>query len=157
MDRYIETFLNVLKWDAKINVHLFDNKDELHEARIEMTKDALLKEYLLSDKCMHSQGTYIIPPKSDTEYDILLVESELLIYDLWHEMVHVWNYYNAVKIGYNYLNMVSEPMLYNWDEFQARRISTIMFFKYLENEYGKKYDSQDYFDDLAEILKKRNT
>lgn len=154
MQKYINYFLEMVDWEPQVNIHLYDNKIEMHNARIEMTEDELLRQHLKSGNYISSSGTYIVPPKSDDEYDILLVKSENLIYDLWHEMVHIWNYHNAIENGYNYMELFSNPVYCNWDEFQARRNSTIMFFKYLENESGEKYKSQDYFNNLAQILQK---
>lgn len=154
MEKYINYFLDKINWKPKINVHLYDNKMEMYKARIAMTRDNLIREYLERDNCISSSGTYIIPPKNDEEYDILLVRSDILIYDLWHEMVHVWNYHKVIENGFNYMDVVTNVTLYNWDEFQARRISTIMFFEYLETESGEKFKSQDYFNKLAQILQK---
>ena len=154
MEKYINYFLDKINWKPQINVHLYDNKMEMHKALIAMTGDNLIREYLESCNCISASGTYIIPPKSDEEYDSLLVKSDIVIYDLWHEMVHIWNYHKAIEKGFHYMDVVTNVALYNWDEFQARRISTIMFFKYLESESGEKFKSQDYFNKLAQILQK---
>lgn len=154
MEKYINYFLDKINWKPQIKVHLYDNKMEMHKARIVMTKDNLIREYLESGNCISSSGTYIIPPKNDEEYDILLVKSDLVIYDLWHEMVHIWNYHKAIKKGFHYMDVVTNTALYNWDEFQARKISTIMFFKYLESKSGENFKSQDDFNKLAQILQK---
>lgn len=154
MEEYINYFLDMVNWRPKINVHLYDNEIEMHKARIEMTKDELIRKYLESENNTTSSGTYIIPPQNDEEYDILLVKSGILIYQLWHEMVHIFNYHNAIESGYYYLNLITNPTHFNWDEFQARKISTIMYFKYLEDVSGERFNSQERFDVLAKMLQK---
>lgn len=154
MDEYIKIFLNIMKIEEKVNVtvHLYDNKEHMHEARINMTSDALLKEALKVKGFAKPCGCYIIPPVSNNNYDILLVRSDLIVYDLWHEMMHVYNYYQAMKKGWSYMEMCTNTKYFNWDEFQARKISTIMWFEFLERS-NKITLGQDSFDRLAEILK----
>lgn len=153
MEEYVRMFLDLINWNPKINIHLFKNKNDLHKARINMTKDEFIKEHLKSAYCMHPEGTYIIPPVSDDEYDILLVKLEdSTVYNLWHEMVHIWNYHNNIKKVSSYLDMLSNPTYFNWDEFQARKMSTIMWFTYLERTRGESIASQESFDKLAKLL-----
>lgn len=156
MDEYIELFFELMNFKEKINVttHVYSSKSEMHKARIEMTKDELLKAYLKSDRCTQSDGCYIIPPVNDKEYDVLLVDSELIVYNLWHEMVHVYNYYNVMQKGCDYMMMCTNATYYNWDEYRARKLSTIMWFEFLAIQSGEKYESQDFFDGLAETLRK---
>lgn len=155
MDKYIELFWKLSNFTPRLNVivHLYANRCDLKKARLDMTGDTLLKEIIASGRYDGTSGCYIMPPTSILNYDILLVDSDIFVYDLWHEMVHVCNYYNATQKGIDYMTMCTNAMYYNWDEFQARKISTIMFYKYVEFVSGEKYESQDMFNDLGKILR----
>ncbi|MCB2309001.1 hypothetical protein LGL08_20065 [Clostridium estertheticum] len=147
--------------EMSYQVHVFNSREELYLQRISMTKNETFKQHLeLSpQKYMSSDGCYIIPPLKDYCFDILLVHSQedqnglLLLYNFLHELTHICNISEVKRLtnNFDYLAMFCNPFFTNWDEFKARYISSILFFKdYCETQ--NRRDVKNALNDIQNSL-----
>ncbi|SDH04211.1 hypothetical protein [Marvinbryantia formatexigens] len=157
---FTEDFKQYIKFpeDIELVVHIFESSSRMCEERIKMTSDERMKKVLQSDKYSSADGCIIIPPLSENRFDILVVNSDLVTYNLWHEMVHVRNvveYRN--RTGQNYDRLYSHILFVNWDEFEARKMSTRYLYEKMFESSGMAYDDfieerQGVFENLARTL-----
>lgn len=144
MDEYIKHFREYIGFpeEIEINIHFFDSKDELYEKRIEMTLDISMKNSLRDNKYKNAEGCFIIPPRTNNSYDILLVCDGMYIYNLYHEIVHIHNLIKyRKKYQQDYSTIYQNTEFSNLDEFKARELSTVFFYTNIYQMSNMTYEA----------------
>jgi hypothetical protein len=147
--------------EMEYQVHLFNSREALYLQRICMTKNETSKHHLKlsQQKYMSADGCYIIPPLKYCCFDILLLNSQenqdglMLLYSFLHELTHICNISEVKRLinNFDYLIMFRNPFFNNWDEFKARYISSILFFKdYCETQ--NRWDVNDTLNNIQNSL-----